>query len=132
MIGPSAIGSENGRPSSITSAPASSRPLINSIVRDTSGWPAVMYGTSALRPAARRSAKRCAIDSDEVVTDPDAIAFRILCFDDGSEEHAVRAAVGEIAQLARVEHVALGVADDPHDWTREHVLERIHGVHDAE
>src|SRR5262245_42939645 len=86
MIGPSAMGSENGKPSSMTSAPAASRPRSSSIVRSVSGNPAVMYGTSARRPTDLSSARRCSIgfncgrdcravlvSSDEVLANADGI-----------------------------------------------------------
>src|ERR1041384_6646030 len=102
MTGPSAMGSENGRPSSMTSAPASCRPWIKSIVADASGCPAVMYGTRARFPDCFRAANAEAIRfrvsraaSDEVVANPDAIAFRILGLDDRANEDAVGVAVRE-------------------------------------
>src|SRR5215831_16480475 len=90
MIGPSAIGSENGRPSSMRSAPDCSSASISATVRSTSGWPAVMYGTSARRPAARSSARRRSMRfavsygaprrrstvSGEVVEDSNTISMR--------------------------------------------------------
>src|SRR6185437_7021468 len=132
MTGPSAIGSENGSPSSITSAPACSSAWISSTVRSSSGYPAVMYGTSARLPATRSAAKRRAISSDEVVTDADAIALWILGLDDGAKEHALGAAVCEIDQRARMEQVALRVADHADDRAREHVGERVGRMHDAQ
>jgi hypothetical protein len=41
ITGPSAIGSENGTPSSITSAPAATMPCISSTVTSAYGSPAV-------------------------------------------------------------------------------------------
>lgn len=58
MVGPSAIGSENGTPSSITSAPARTSACITGTVASNDGSPAVMKGISALRPLARSSAKQ--------------------------------------------------------------------------
>ena len=49
MVGPSAIGSENGTPSSMMSAPASTSACISGTVSAGSGSPAVMNGISALR-----------------------------------------------------------------------------------
>ena len=49
MVGPSAIGSENGTPSSITSAPASTSACMTGTVASSDGSPAVMKGISALR-----------------------------------------------------------------------------------
>src|SRR6266404_315695 len=58
MVGPSASGSLNGTPSSITSAPASARARTNLCVASSDGSPAVMYATMPSSPAARSSAKR--------------------------------------------------------------------------
>src|SRR6478672_13916814 len=137
MIGPSAIGSENGNPISITSAPAVSSAPISSIVRSASGCPAVIYGTSARRPAARSSANRWSMRSStpvsgEVVADANAIAIGILGFDDGSEERAFRVAIGEIDERTGKLQVALPVRHDANKRTREHVLQRIHRMHDAQ
>ena len=55
--GPSAIGSENGTPSSITSAPAEVSARISGTVAASEGSPAVMYGISAARPAPRSLSK---------------------------------------------------------------------------
>src|SRR3546814_16688625 len=52
MVGPSAIGSENGTPSSITSAPASTSACITGTSASTDGSPAVTNGISALRSVA--------------------------------------------------------------------------------
>src|SRR3954467_889061 len=154
ITGPSAIGSENGRPSSITSAPASSSAARSSTLRPTSGWPAVIYGTKAHRFAARRSAKRRSIcrsppgdppgdaprdppgadcpESDEIVTDANAISFRIFRLDDGAEEPAVGIAVGQVDELSGMQDVALRIADDTHDRAGKHVLQRIDRVDDAQ
>ncbi|MNR13723.1 hypothetical protein D3C85_1301470 [compost metagenome] len=61
ITGPSAIGSENGMPSSITSAPPSTRPCIRLTVRPGLGSPAVMNGIRAFSPAACRRVKVSAI-----------------------------------------------------------------------
>src|SRR5882724_3891840 len=56
ITGPSAMGSENGTPSSITSAPAPARACISGTVTPGAGSPAVMYGISAFfRSRASRS-----------------------------------------------------------------------------
>src|SRR5439155_18950969 len=115
ITGPSAIGSENGSPSSMTSAPAPSSARMRSTVRAASGWPAVMYGTSARRPSSFSAAKRRAIALDEVVADADAIALGILGLDDRPQEHAVAVAVGEIDQFAGMDDVPLLVADHADD-----------------
>jgi hypothetical protein len=52
ITGPSAMGSEKGTPSSITSAPASAIASMMSVVASANGSPEVMYGISALRPLA--------------------------------------------------------------------------------
>ena len=57
ITGPSAIGSENGTPSSITSAPPFTSACISATVCCGCGSPAVMYGTSALRPLALKASK---------------------------------------------------------------------------
>src|SRR4051812_47450330 len=132
MMGPSAIGSENGKPSSMASAPAASSARSSSTVRSLSGCPAVMYGTSARLPAVFSSAKRRAIASDEIVTDPDTIAIRIFCLDDCTKECARLIAVREIDEGSRVDDVAVCVAHDTNDGTRQHLLQRIHRVHDAQ
>src|SRR5690606_15143304 len=56
MVGPSAIGSENGTPSSSTSAPAATSACITGTVASSNGSPAVMKGIRALRPAALSAA----------------------------------------------------------------------------
>ncbi len=63
ITGPSAIGSENGTPSSMTSAPPRASARIRSTVTSADGSPAAMYGMSAgasLGRAAARSVRRCA------------------------------------------------------------------------
>ena len=57
ITGPSAIGSENGIPSSMMSAPAAGSSLNNRSVVARSGNPAVINGSSAQRPSARALAK---------------------------------------------------------------------------
>src|SRR5215471_16620528 len=59
--GPSAIGSVNGMPSSITSAPAFGSALIRASEVSPSGSPAVRKVTRAARPCAFSSAKRVSI-----------------------------------------------------------------------
>src|SRR5262245_55161430 len=66
IAGPSAIGSVNGMPSSITSAPAFGSALMSASEVSPSGSPAVRNVTSAARPCAFSSAKRVSI---RVVTD---------------------------------------------------------------
>src|SRR5262245_34133811 len=56
MTGPSASGSENGTPTSRTSAPARSSALRISPERGRSGSPAVVYVMRPVRPAARNRA----------------------------------------------------------------------------
>src|SRR5215831_3053049 len=72
MAGPSAIGSVNGMPSSITSAPAFGSALMSASEVSPSGSPAVTNVTSAARPCAFRSAKRVSI---RVVTDASQTSF---------------------------------------------------------
>src|SRR5690606_35867885 len=57
IVGPSAIGSENGTPSSMMSAPAATHWRRTSSVTARVGNPTVMEGISALRPAARSRSK---------------------------------------------------------------------------
>src|SRR5262249_51237922 len=61
IAGPSAIGSVNGIPSSITSAPAFGSALMSASEVSPSGSPAVRKVTSAARPCAFSSAKRISI-----------------------------------------------------------------------
>src|SRR6202040_1343234 len=61
IAGPSAIGSVNGMPSSITSAPAAGSAHRIASEVSGSGSPAVRNVTSAARPARARSAKRASI-----------------------------------------------------------------------
>src|SRR5262245_33245177 len=56
--GPSAMGSENGMPISIRSAPAAGRPNTICLAVSPSGSPAVTKATKAARPWRFRSAKR--------------------------------------------------------------------------
>src|SRR5690606_26143711 len=58
MVGPSAMGSENGTPSSITSAPAATSACITGTVASSDGSPAVTKGINALRPRAASWANR--------------------------------------------------------------------------
>src|SRR5690606_24777369 len=61
ITGPSAIGSENGTPSSSTSAPAATRACITGTVASTEGSPAVMKGIRPGRPATFSAAKRASM-----------------------------------------------------------------------
>ena len=58
IAGPSAIGSVNGMPSSITSAPAAGSALTIAGALAASGSPAIRKVTSAARPSALSAAKR--------------------------------------------------------------------------
>ena len=58
IAGPSAIGSVNGMPSSITSAPAFGSALAMASEVAVSGSPAMVKVTSAARPSAFSAAKR--------------------------------------------------------------------------
>src|SRR5688500_11194541 len=133
ITGPSAIGSEKGTPTSTTSAPASSRPCSSASERSRSGCPAVTYGTSALRPVARSVSNRWLSRSGEVVADADAITIRILRLDDGAGAALARRILfGEIDQRAGIDDVAAVVADDADDRSRDHLGDRVGGVHDRE
>src|SRR5215213_10035077 len=116
----------------MTSAPADSIPWSRAMLRWTSGWPAVRYGTNARRPAERSSAKRCAMRSEEIVADPDTIPLGVLRLDDGSQVHAVFELLGEVYQRARMHQVGLCITDDAHDRPGQHFRDRVHGVHDAQ
>ncbi|KAG1221100.1 hypothetical protein G6F68_021019 [Rhizopus microsporus] len=68
ITGPSAMGSENGTPSSITSAPASTSAFIRGSVAAGDGSPAAIYGISAAaRPDSAVRAKAAAMRSVRVV-----------------------------------------------------------------
>src|SRR5918912_1330757 len=115
MIGPSASGSENGRPTSMTSAPLCATPRMSASERSRSGCPAVTYTTSARRPSAFSRANRCAKTSDEVICDADAIAFRVRDLDDRSSVRAGCVLLVQVGDEARKEHVSLLVTDDLDD-----------------
>src|SRR4051812_2347022 len=132
MIGPSAIGSENGTPISRMSAPARSRPCSRSTVASGDGCPAVTYGTSARRPVARSCAKRSATRSDEVVADTNAVPFGLIRLDDRSLERAVLSAIREIHEIAGKKHVALVVAHDADNRPRQHLGDRVARVHQSQ
>ena len=77
ITGPSAIGSENGTPSSRMSAPASTSACISGTVSGGAGSPAVMNGISALRRARGAAARRspgCAITSCPRTSSPERSA----------------------------------------------------------
>ena len=92
ITGPSAIGSENGTPSSITSAPRSTSACISGTVSEGCGSPAVMYGISALRFACAQRLE-AARDARHQSSMPDAL---------GDGVHVLVAAAGEIDQQDRV------------------------------
>src|SRR5918999_2961092 len=91
-----------------------------------------MYATRARRPPARSSANRCAIASDEVVTDANAIAFGILRLDDRAAERSLRGPLGEIDEHAWPHEIAAVVGDDSNDRSRQHLRDRVRGVHDRQ
>src|SRR5689334_4498195 len=72
MTGPSALGSENGTPSSITSAPALAAAITMSAVAAGDGSPSVRYAISAGRrsrlQAARRARRRAPVIESFVLT----------------------------------------------------------------
>src|SRR6185295_15151606 len=129
ITAPSASGSENGTPTSSTSAPAASSPCMSATLRRTSGCPAVTYGTKARRPVALSVAKRRAIASDEIVANPDAITLWILSLDDGAKEQPVGPLLRQIGDEARMHQVVLRVADDAHVRARQHLGDGVHRVH---
>src|SRR5688572_20600199 len=115
MVGPSATGSLKGTPSSMMSAPASARASSSAAVSSSEGNPAVMYGISARRPAARHASKRAArgSSSDEIVGDPDAIRVRIDGLDDGALCLVrARLCLGQIDRDRLREHYAVLVRND--------------------
>src|ERR1700723_2267170 len=61
IVGPSATGSLNGTPNSITSAPASAAASTIFSVAAREGSPAVMYATRPISPASESARKRCAM-----------------------------------------------------------------------
>src|SRR5262245_10576826 len=61
IAGPSAIGSVNGMPSSITSAPAAGNAFVIASDVSYSGSPAIRKVTSAARPSSLSAAKRLSI-----------------------------------------------------------------------
>src|SRR5688500_12483014 len=132
MTGPSAIGSEKGTPTSITSAPASSSPRRRSSDSAMPGCPAVTYTTSARRPAARSSANWRSSASGEVVADADTIPLGIGKLDDGAEEAPGSVLLVEVGERAGVQQVAPLVADHADDGARDRLGDRVHGVHDRE
>src|SRR6188508_1665975 len=132
MTGPSAIGSENGTPISITSAPASATAEIISIDASGSGCPAVRYAMSALRPLRRQAAKRSASASDEIVTDSDTIPLGVSRLDDRARIAAVGRFCSEIAHVSRVCEVAQVVGHDFDEGTCKEIGGRIHSMHDGE
>src|SRR6476620_12474864 len=88
MTGPSAIGSENGTPSSITSAPPPTSACMSGTALAGVGSPAVTKGISAFR-ASRRSVSKVAAIRDIGRLELDA---ELLC--DGV--HVLVAAPGEV------------------------------------
>ena len=77
ITGPSAMGSENGTPSSSTSAPASTSACISGTVAAGEGSPAAMGISADARPEAAVRAKAAAIRSLRVImaSQLDAAAF---------------------------------------------------------
>src|SRR5687768_6118671 len=131
MTGPSAIGSENGTPTSITSAPASSSPFRSSTVSGTPGSPAVMYGTSARLPFCFIAAKRDAISFlDEVVANPDAISFGTFCLDDRAAIRAMLVLVGEVGKITGVQNITHRITNDANDRSGKHLGDRVDRVDD--
>src|SRR5512135_323354 len=91
MVGPSAMGSENGTPSSITSAPASTRVCIRATVCLGAGSPAVMKGIRALLP--------CCLRREKVASNRDMQRFLEFDADQvGHGGHILVTTAGEVDQ----------------------------------
>src|SRR5687767_15184211 len=101
MVGPSARGSLNGTPTSSTSAISSATLSAASLAR-RSGYPAVRYGISAVRPPARRPAKAWVMpESDKVVADRETVPGGIGDLHDRSPVGAGFIPLGEARQAVR-------------------------------
>src|SRR3546814_13517412 len=110
MVGPSAIGSENGTPSSITSAPASTSACITGTSASSDGSPAVTNGISALRSAALSWANLVSMRlialllplQGEGAKLPGRAYSKLHLLAHGDGVHVLVAAAGQVAQHDRV------------------------------
>src|SRR4051794_24663937 len=99
MTGPSAMGSEKGTPSSMTSAPPATSACMSGTVRLGCGSPAVMNGMSALRRSRRSRSKVDAMRDTKGSGDSIEGARRPSELDPGFFSHGVHvlvAATGEV------------------------------------
>src|SRR5258705_5338118 len=133
MTGPSAIGSENGTPTAMASAPACCTAWSSSSERAMSGCPAVTYTTSALRPCVRSEAKRWerGDNSDEIVADTNAVPLRVVGLDDRPPKRAVLVAIRQVDECPGCQ-IPHRIADHPHDGTGQHFGQRVHRMDDAQ
>src|SRR5205823_5093213 len=104
MTIPSAIGSENGTPISMMSAPPSSSARRHSTERSASGNPAVRYPTSARRFFAPSSSKRRAMLLDEIVVDVESIPVGFRRLDDRARIFTAGVGYREIYGNWRLHH----------------------------
>src|SRR5690606_10695803 len=116
ITGPSATGSENGTPTSMTSAPAAATPRMSSTKEPGVGYPAVRYTTRARRPSPAMAAKWLVMRSDEVVADTDSVFLGISRFHDGTHVATVRIPCGQINEFTGEQKVSVGIADNAHHW----------------
>src|SRR5215469_8207945 len=117
MTGPSANGSENGRPTSMMSAPAAAV-ATNAATKSLGvGKPAVRYAISAARPSAfvfRQHPASWVRESDKVFLDLDAVLERVGDFDDRSRIRAVFLQ-GQVREESGVQQTTVGCRDHPDD-----------------
>src|SRR5207244_11994905 len=69
---------------------------------------------------------------DEVVANPDAISFGILCLDDRPAEQAGLVPVGEVGKVSGVLNITLGITNDANDWPGKHLRDRIDRMQHAQ
>src|SRR5438034_6740692 len=110
MVGPSARGSENGTPTSTTSAPAAATRRSASRDATAVGNPAVTYGIKARRAGHHAAMGR----SDKVVADLEAVLERVGDFDDRAREVPLLTFLGEVHHRTGGQQGALGGRHDPH------------------
>src|SRR3546814_1134066 len=111
MVGPSAIGSENGTPSSITSAPASTSACITGTSASSDGSPAVTNGISALRSAALSWANLVSMRFIALLLPLQGEGAKLP----GSEEHP-----SELHSLMRISSAVFCLKQKPYTYHRSH------------